>query len=318
MGWFLPSGKKSKKRGQGKPSRKWAQNATRAAAGPASRWRWARRAAAVVAVAGLGVGAWLGYAPLRDHVAARAAHATAGDLRVRLNNVPPWMRPEQVQRIVDEVAYRAGPDPLDRAALADAVAYLEREAWVRAVNSVQRHDRGVIDVHATWRHPAALIGARDGFHLIDPDGVRLPGVYGYDQLEALGLTAITGVAAAPPAQGATWPGNDVQAGLALAKLLAGRPFADQVRAVDVSNYAGRADDAYPHISLITRDGMVRWGRAPGEAGIYEPDAPRKLAMIQRVAERYGGRIDANGQTVDVYLDTPLIHPTRRARYTSSP
>ncbi len=41
-----------------------------------------------------------------------------------------------------------------------------------------------------------------------------------------------------------------------------------------------------------------------------------LWATPRVAEAYGGPIDAGGQVVDVYLDAPMIHQSSRVRYTS--
>ncbi len=306
MGWFLPSGNKHKGK-KARPARAWARASNKSVADPERRRaRWKAALVAIVVV-GLAIGGWFGYPPLRERVSSvRTTGGAAVD--VRLHDLPVWMRPPEASRIARQVAQIAGGDPLNRAALAAAADYLQHEAWIERLNSVQRDSDGAIDVHVDWRSPAALVGARDGFHLIDASGVRLPDVYGYDQVADLGLVAITGIAAAPPRQGTTWPGADVQAGLSLVRLLAGRGLADQVKAVDVSNFAGRADERYPHLSLVTAEGMVRWGRAPGNEGIYEPAAETKLTMLRRVAERYGGRIDAGGQTVDVYLDTPMIHP----------
>jgi len=318
MSWFLPSTRRKGGKRKSKPARKWAD---RSGGDEPAPGRWRRRAkvmAIVLAVGGLTAGAWLGYGPLREQVAGRRTAAAREQApRVHLRELPAWMRRGEARRIAGRVAELAGDNPLDRQALADAADYLQAEAWVKRVNHVRRRADGTIEVHADWRQPVALVGARDGYHLISASGVRLPGVYDHSQLADLGLTAITGVQAAPPLQGRAWPGEDVQAGLKMVKLLAGQRFGDQVRGVDVTNYAGRADADYPHISLVTAEGMVRWGRAPGEAGIYEPNVPEKLDMLRRVAARYDGRIDAGGQTVDVYLDTPLIHPSGRARYTSS-
>lgn len=314
MGLFLFGKGKSKPKGKAKPKRQWSK--TNAATGfDATRtYRLVRIATTLVVLAGLGIGVYFGQTYLKQRIAEQ--QATAVD--VHLVDAPAWLGESRIAELESEVAAVVRADPLDRRSLDKAAAMLASNAWVERVRRIDRGYRGRVDVHLIYREPVALVGARDGFHLVDAEARRLPGVYPYQQVKALGLPAITGVSAAPPAEGDPWPGADVRAGLKLAMLLAGTPWAAQVRAVDVANHAGRADRSYPHLSIITADGTVRWGRTPGEESIYEPPVDEKLAMLERIADSYRGSIDAGGRVVDVFLDTPMIHSESAVRYTAMP
>ena len=68
----------------------------------------------------------------------------------------------------------------------------------------------------------------------------------------------------PPAEvGRKWIGEDLTAGIEMLQLLAGKPYAEDLLRVDVSNFGGRVDAKEAHLVLYTRDGSeVRWGRPP--------------------------------------------------------
>ena len=149
----------------------------------------------------------------------------------------------------------------------------------------------------------AVIEARDGYHLVSPDGVRLPGLYRAEQLRLLNVPAIVGVNSAPPQTGRVWPGSDVQAGLALVRHLAGEPWTSQIEAIDV----GRRDSRNRlRLVIHTDDGQVRWGLPPGQAQPVEPSARTKLQWLRRVAQRHDGQIDAGGKVVHLYGATVQV------------
>jgi len=313
MGLFLfgKSKGKSKRKSAAKPKRNWA---TGSKAETRSTMRLARPLLVMLLVGGMAVGFYYG----RDFLMRQIATQQARAVQVDLVDVPVWLGEARAQQITEAIAAVIDPDPLNRDSLDRAAELLRDNPWIDHVDRIERDFNNRVVVHLSYREPVALIGARDGFHLVDGEGRRLPGVYPYDQVETLGLPAITGVRAAPPAEGHAWTGYDVKAGLKLAKLLSQSRWAAQVRAVDVANYDGRADRSYPHLSIITRQGTVRWGRAPGDEGVYEPDVSQKLAMLQRIADSYAGSIDAGGRVVDVFLDSPMIHSATSVRYTSMP
>jgi len=239
---------------------------------------------------------------LAEHLRASSAQragqvgSDAGStVRVELINPPATMSPLLRERVANTVASLAGADPLDQRGLSEAAAALVNSPWVREVRAVRRGSGGRVLVDATFREPVAVVRGRDGYHLIDEQCVRLPGLYLKHQLRYLGLPVITGVGMAPPPQGAVWSGDDLRAGLQLAGLIEGEPYADQVVAYDVSDRdaLGRL-----RLRLLTEAGMVRWGLPPGDERGLEPDSETKRRWLSSV-DRRRGSIDAGGRIVDV-------------------
>lgn len=313
MGLF--SRNKKKKR-QSAPKRAWlkAKPSKNAPARDLTGvWRVGRVGLTVVLLAALAGGVWYGHRTLADQI----GRGRATQPVVVLHDLPTWIGTRRADSIKQVVLAHVSNNPMDRASLEAVNVALSNNPWIAEVKLVQRRDAGQVDVFVDYRTPVALVGAKDGFHLVDADGRRLPDVYPYAQLKDLGLPAITGARHAPPQEGKVWPGDDLQNGLAMVRTMTGQPWSPQVRAIDVTNHRGRENRAKPHLLLVTQQGLVNWGRAPGEEGIYEPSAERKLAMLARVADAYGGRIDAAGQEVDVYTDTPLIRARSTVRYTAT-
>lgn len=181
---------------------------------------------------------------------------------------------------------------------------LEMDPWVRRVKNVRRgHDLRIV-VSCAYRMPAALVQIDGSFYLVDRERVRLPGVYGYQA----SLPLIQGVDCDPPQPGETWDGDDLAAGLAIARLLEGEPFADQITGIQVHNYGGRnsPDDAHLVLATDRAGSIIKWGSAPGEE-IEENSAGRKIAILRHNFERFG-RADAgyHGIDVSVYPDRIIV------------
>jgi hypothetical protein len=176
-------------------------------------------------------------------------------------------------------------------------------AWVASVRHVRRVQGGRIEITCNYRTPFAM--TRDGthFYLVGADGVRLPGVYGYDAA----WPHVIGSRGPAPEPGGTWPTGDLKAGLDLVSLLARESFRHQVTAVLVENYRGRVDSRLSHLELATdrNGGRVLWGSEIGRE-IEENSASEKLAIL-RTNFHQTGRLDANHPAIDV-----TTHPDRYA------
>ncbi len=313
MGLFSRN-KKHKRRGA--PKRAWLKAKPakdRPARDLTGVWRVGRVGLWCAALVAIAAGVWWGHRGLADRIGAtRAARPT-----VVLHDLPVWMGEQRAGVIKQLVLDHVGDNPMDSASLEAAYVALSNSPWIDKVDLVRRSGAGRVEVFVDYRTPVALVEAKDGFHLVDADGRRLPGVYPYAQLQALGLPAIIGAQHAPPQEGKAWQGDDLRSGLTMVRTITGQPWAPQVRAIDVKNDHGRNSSDRPHLLLITRQGRVNWGRAPGDEGVNEPATDRKLVMLARVADAYGGQIDAAGQVVDVRNDTPMIRPRTHVRYTAS-
>jgi hypothetical protein len=232
--------------------------------------------------------------------------------------------------LAETIADSARPDvpssPFDKQVLVNAYDTLKINPWIKKVNEVRRvygkapGDR--LEVDCVYHTPAALVEYDNRYTLIADDRTILPEQFSAEQLprvmfEAKGdgghtrLRIIQGVVDHPTEAGAIWAGEDVAGGLKMAALLAGRPFADEIVRIDVSNAAGRRDPRQPFIVLLTKQGtQIRWGRPPGENDFTEASPGQKLAHLQEIYAQYH-RIDADQPWIDLRFDH-VIYPIQQA------
>jgi len=172
---------------------------------------------------------------------------------------------------------------------------LQAVGWIERVNFVRRSGDAIIQVSADYRYPAAMVQQNTEFLMVDRQGVRLPGSYHYDSTWRL----IQGVVSPPPPPGAVWPGEDIQAGLAVLSRIVSEPFAHQIAAVIVENFGGRLDRFGSHIELATdrSGGRIAWGSAVGYE-VEENSVEQKVALL-RANYRDTGRVDADHAVIDV-------------------
>lgn len=228
--------------------------------------------------------------------------AEAGGVPIVLENAPPWLSPLLRKELAQRVAEHLRDDPLNADDLNRAAIALSHSSWIERVRRLRRHADGSVSVWADYRQPVAVVEGRDGYHLVDAGGVRLPGLYLTHQLSELDLPLITGVSRAPRGEGERWPGDDLQAGLAMVRVLADAPYRGQIRAIDVH---GRDARDRVTISLLTRSGEVRWGLAPTVRQSTEPDTVTKKSRLLTVYEKRGA-IDAGGRVVEIFGSAILV------------
>jgi hypothetical protein len=128
----------------------------------------------------------------------------------------------------------------------------------------------------------------------------------------MNIRVIEGVTAPPPlAPGKTWPGNDLRAGLEMARALAGYRYTEELMKVDVTNFQGRVNEREAHIVLWTNHTpptQIRWGRPESDKGshISEIEPKDKLLCLEKLFEQYG-RVDAGCPWLDIRFDK-IIRP----------
>lgn len=182
-------------------------------------------------------------------------------------------------------------------------------AWIRKILFVRRamvpHEQ-IIEIAATYRHPAAFVKFKNQYYLVSRSGIRLPGVYSLRQRNYLHrLFTLTGYSGAMPKSGALFPGGAVHAGIALARLLQHRPYSNQIRDIDVAG-VGKPSQSRPQIVLITQyHTEVYWGQPPGVRSFFEVPTDRKLEYLQAIYQQYH-RIDAGHAYVDLRGDQVLV------------
>jgi hypothetical protein len=197
----------------------------------------------------------------------------------------------------------------------DTAQALATSPWIKEVRQVRRayvHWPGdTLEVDCVYRIPTALVKWQDRYWLVDGDGCKLPAEYSLRQLPralsdatgTLTLRVIQGVTRGPSRLGKPWPGDDLAAGLELAKLLAGRPFAEEVPIVDVSNFAGRRDPQAAQIVLVTKYGtQIRWGRPPSAKDYFvEVPTSQKLQSLADIFQQMH-RVDGGQTWIDIRFD----------------
>jgi hypothetical protein len=220
---------------------------------------------------------------------------------VELVEAPGWMSEGIKDQIRQTACVPIDPDPMDGRSLRNSAEALRDDPWVREVHQVSRRSGGRVLVSATYRRPVAVIAGKDGYHLVDEQGVCLPGLYQAYELQRLGLVMVLGVTTAPPANaGEVWPGEEVHAGLSLVRLLADEPYMGKIRSFDVGQ---RDDRGRLRLVLHTEDGTVRWGLPPGEEHAIEPDAQVKLGWLRQLAQR-DADLSTGGRVIDIYGPVP--------------
>jgi hypothetical protein len=232
-----------------------------------------------------------------------------------LKDRPVWMSDYLARQIVQVAQPVGAHSSFDHQLLVDVAAALKGNPWIKKVRAVRRaysHSPGdTIEVDCEYRVPLALVHWQDYYWLVDSDGVKLPEQFNAQQLPhvvngrggKLQFRVIQGVTEPPVESGRRWPGDDLAAGLELAKYLYGQPFTEEVTRVDVSNFAGRRDAKEAQIVLLTRRGSeIRWGRPINARDFFvEVSVAQKLNYLRRVWEQFG-RVDAGQAWIDIRFD----------------
>ena len=288
MGWFGKTGR-GRNRGKRRSATRFADNLLVPAIVKQRKH---------LAVAALIIATLVGWRYAKSYLVDNAAAATTAPTsqQVRLADAPPWLNKLVRQHLRQQVSACLQHDPWGRASLGRSVAALEQNPWVRKVRRLRRQRNGTVTVSADYRRPVAVVGSQHGYHRVDVHGVQLPGLFVHSKLESLGMPLIMGVGAPPPGEGLHWPGDDLFAALALVRFLEDQPYRKQIKYIDASSrdHRGRV-----RLALVTQNGCVRWGLAPGIGDPIEPDTSIKLRRLATVYRRWRA-IDAGGKTVDIY------------------
>jgi hypothetical protein len=246
--------------------------------------------------------------------------APTGPLNVVIANQPRWMSDylaSQIQATVPRVSSSA----FDRDLLATAASTLAQNPWVNSVRQVRRaygqRPGDTLLIDCDFRAPIALVHWGDYYWLVDGEGTKLPEQFTSNHVPRIvlgrdghmNIRVIDGVRQPPPDTGHRWIGGDLAAGLSMAKLLYGKPAAEQIVIINVTNYAGRIDPREAQIVLQTKFATeVRWGRPPeADDALAEVPPTQKLDEMSAIMRQYK-RVDAGHPWVDLRFDK-VTYPT---------
>ncbi len=296
-----------------------------------SHWKKAFTWTAITAVLAT-VGA-LGFREMEHRVLSGRITAVPCELRVALTDLPSWM-PLTLGRQIGATLLPSGAKYYDKQLTATVMRRAQANPWVREVHRVEKRldsDRSlaVVEVGAAFRVAVAKVHTGKGYAYIDAEGVRLPAaqVPQWALAEAAKVTfyldrddappgrklsrvhyvMINGVQAPVPAVGDAWGGADLATGLRVLGLVHNKPYANQITAIDVRNFAGRISRAEPHLRMYAQVGRggstdIRFGRFPLPGGDYVISPERKLSYLDEYAEDHGGQLAGLNRYIDLRYD----------------
>jgi len=244
--------------------------------------------------------------------------------RIVLKDRPIWMSDTLAQQILRTAQPTSAHSVFDRNVLVNVAQALRISPWVREVHEVRRvhgdQPADTILVDCEFRAPLALVHWKDYYWLVDGQGIKLPEQFTQKEIPRIisgangktNIRVIDGVRHAPVESGDPWPGEDLAAGIEMAKCLYGVSWVDELTRIDVTNFGGRNDVRDPQITLLTkRNTAVRWGMAPGAKDAFvEVSTGEKLKVLKQVYADYG-RIDANHPWIDIRFDK-ITYPSEQA------
>jgi len=249
--------------------------------------------------------------------------------QVILKDRPVWMSDFLCEQLLATVRPMGAHSAFDRDLLIDVAASLRSNPWVKSVRQVRRayarRPGDTIEIDCDFRAPVAMVHWKDYFWLVDGDGIKLPEQFTAQQVPhilkgrdgMMNIRIIEGVRQPPVESGHKWPGDDLLAGLDLVKLLYGKPFAEAVIKVDVTNFGGRDDPREAQLTLETCYGTaVKWGRPVNAKDFFvEVSTAQKLKYLEQVQSQYG-RIDAGQPWIDIRFDR-ITYPTQASAEAAS-
>lgn len=221
-----------------------------------------------------------------------------------------WV-PAPVQKDLERmISHELTPSPFDQGALVRAAERLQSTGWFADLGAVRREAGGRVRVTGEWRVPAAVVKKDGRSHLVATDGAILRMPEGTEPPERLYVIANPSTPAplsdtGAIACGVPWKGEDVQASLALLKLLTGRgQVARQVAGIDLGEFGRSAK-----LVIVTDRGhRIVWGSPVGETLPGEVHVERKIARLEQNIRDFG-RIDADQQRVEIYTPVVLVDKT---------
>lgn len=267
---------------------------------------------AILYVGGISAGFYF----LKQHVDKRLTF-TRTPPRVVLKDRPSWMSDFLAEQIVRSARPVGAHSSFDHQLLVDTTHRLASSPWVKNIREIRRgytnRPGDTLELDCEFRAPVALVRWKDYYWLVDAEGVKLPEQFTADQVERVmidpsgnrQIRVIEGVATAPVETGKKWPGDDLAAGLALAATISPQSWANSVRGIDVSNFAGRINRREAQLAMLTQyNTRVFWGQPVNSKSFFvEARDNIKLDNLSRIYAKFG-RIDAGKPWVDIRFDDP--------------
>lgn len=263
-------------------------------------------AAGIVIATLLVAGAAVGFIYMDRYVKAiRPAEQAAGPLVLVEPGI--WVNDQWKQRIEDLVG--TGPFALNENSAQTIAGKLQTLSWLDNVRVRTTPEK--IEVHADYRRPVGLVDLGRSQYYLDP----VMTVLDYIPVTAVPVIEITGIASprSIPSPGSRWAAEDAAAAVQILDVLykmdlhfkhqkqLEKPLLDEVKNIDVSNFAARKSNTAPHLTLTIEDGtQIFWGAAWGQASRYlEQDEKEKLTELYQFYMDHNNTLQGTAKYIEL-------------------
>jgi|TARA_B100000959_G_scaffold281471_1_gene345594 hypothetical protein len=229
----------------------------------------------------------------------RATRIAAKDLVVTFDNPPVWLDPSLLTELQDLARSHLAAIPVGRQGLINASEALEGTGWFASVEQVSWIDTSHANVDATFLIPHARVRTRNIERFVNAMGVVLPDRDG--RIVSSGYHFVTLNApehSSPQRPGLRWDGGDIIAALQVLRLIYDKPWALQVKTIDLSSWSSNGSLTF----FTDTPCQLVWGSAPGQEVGLEALASEKIARLDHIYRDHGA-ID-RGRSVGLDITQP--------------
>ncbi|MCF7956919.1 MAG: cell division protein FtsQ/DivIB [Phycisphaerae bacterium] len=238
----------------------------------------------------LAVGLNMGFGRLEGYVK-EMTRQRGVKLGVRMER-PAWATEDFINEICRSSGIKCDDFLLDETLIAVASKKLKDNPWVKTVRQMRKCYDGSVIIDCAFREPLATLQQNDRFYYVDTEGVVLPAMNTH-----LHLVKLEGFIEPGLMPGRTIASEPLGAGLEVLKLICdveGRikdredRLWDELKSINVSNFAGRLNQSKPHLKLLTQQNTeIRWGAAVGqEISWMEASYKDKLFRLYQEHNKY--------------------------------
>jgi len=226
----------------------------------------------------------------------RATQISAANLNVTISTPPIWLDDSLLLELQDVARIHLAKTTVSRQGLIETANALSATGWFREINQVQWVNDTKVIVKASFLIPFAQVQDKKGKVYIDDQGRRLPTRVGaIVKPNYHFITLIEPKSERPQRSGLQWNGTDILSAISLLKLIYDKPWATQIKAINLSRFASSGS----MILETDTPSLLKWGSAPGEERGLEALADQKIDRLNHLYKKHG-LID-EGSTADFDL-----------------
>tara|TARA_B100001750_G_C15502860_1_gene598393 strand:- start:637 stop:1494 length:858 start_codon:yes stop_codon:yes gene_type:complete len=214
----------------------------------------------------------------------RAAHPAPSDIQVKFINPPAWLDESLLMELANKARAHLANAPIGRDGLKSTSATLQSSGWFEKINQVRWINNNVAEIDGLFLIPYAKVSSSSGIRFIDAVGRLLPKRNGLIVKDGYHFIKLDSLQYPMPAKaGMRWRGDDVIASLKLLHLFYDKPWASQIKSINLARWTENAQ-----IMFETKEtSQFLWGSLPGEERGLEALAEQKIDRLNHTNATYG-------------------------------